>query len=225
MNRISRVRLPHSRSLRRLGGALSASPSTPPAHRREGGSVRAPSGGDAARPWPRILLVGSLLFAALVGCNGSGRVQVEPIATGSSPSATASATPVSEQQAILSQYRTFWSSLTSVSRMPAAQRRAALKRYTVDPELKSLLAGMAKLDSQGRFLYGANKPRPVASLSSDGFTAVVNDCQDSTSAGAADRKTMQHLTIGVARNHVVVTMKRQTGVWRVAFVSYTKTPC
>jgi hypothetical protein len=205
---------------------LSASPSTPPAHRREGGSVRAPSGGDAARPRPRTLLVGSLLFAALAGCNGSGRVQVEPIATGSSPSATGSATPVSEQQAILSQYRTFWSSLTSVSRMPAAQRRTALAAYAVDPELKSLLAGMARIDAKGQTFYGAHIPRATsASISPDGLTAVVNDCQDSTRTGLARRSDLAPLTKGVARNHVVVTVKRSAGAWKIYFVSYTKTPC
>jgi hypothetical protein len=186
--------------------------------------VSAPYGGAAACPARKVLLAGALLVAALAGCNDDGRVQVQPIA-GTSPSATAGPTPVSEQQAALVQYRRFWSSLTAVSRMPAAQRRAALARYSVDPELKSLLAGMSKLDSQGRVLYGANRPRPVASLSPDGLTAVVNDCQDSSSAGAADSKSMQHLTVGVARNHVVVTMKRTTGTWKVSFVSYTKTSC
>lgn len=205
---------------------MGAPPSIPPAHRWEGGSGRAPSGGDVARPLPRTLLIGALLVVALAGCNGSGRVQVEPIATGSSPSATATATPVSEQQAILSQYRTFWSSLTSVSRMPAAQRRSALAAYTVDPELKSLLAGMARIDAKGQVFYGADIPRATqASISPDGVTAVVNDCQNSSHSGLAGRSTGERLTVGVARNHVVATMKKSSGMWKVYFVSHSKTPC
>jgi hypothetical protein len=185
-----------------------------------------PSGGDVARPLSRTLLIGALLSAALAGCNGNGRVQVEPIATGSSPSATAGASPVSEQQAILSHYRTFWSSLTSVSRMPAAQRRTALMAYAVDPELKSLLAGMARIDAKGQVFYGAHIPRATsASISPDGLTAVVNDCQDSTRTGLARRSDLAPLTKGVARNHVVVTMKTSAGGWKIFFVSYTKTPC
>jgi hypothetical protein len=205
---------------------VGAPSSTPPAHCREGGSVRALSGGDAARLSIRTVLIGAVLSAALVGCNGNGKVQVEPIATGSSPSATASATPVSEQQAILSQYRAFWSSLTSVSRMPAAQRRFALMAYTVDPQLKSLLAGMARIDAKDQVFYGADAPRAThASVSPDGGTAVVNDCLDSRHSGVARRSDLAPLTRGVARNHVTVTMKKSAGDWKIYFVSYTKTPC
>jgi hypothetical protein len=187
--------------------------------------VSAPYGGAAACPTRKVLLAGALLVAALTGCNDDGNVQVQPIA-GTSPSATTGPTPVGEQQVVLLQYRRFWSSLTAVSRMPAAQRRAALARYSVDPELKSLLAGMAKVDAKGQVFYGAHVPRAqAASISPDGATAVVNDCQDSTKTGLARRSDLAPLTKGVARNHVVVTMKRSTNAWRVSFVSYAQTPC
>jgi hypothetical protein len=133
---------------------------------------------------------------------------------------------VSEQELILGQYRKFWASLTAVSRMPAADRRAALTPYTVDPQLKSLLAGMAATDKKGQVFYGANVPRATAaSVSADGQKAVVDDCQDSTGAGVARRSDQAPLTKGTARNHVVVTMKKSEGAWKVYFVSYTKTPC
>jgi hypothetical protein len=187
--------------------------------------VSAPYGGAAACPARKGLLAGALLVAALAGCNEDGRVQVQPIA-GTSPSATAGPTPVSEQQAALVQYRRFWSSLTAVSRMPAAQRRAALEPYTVDPELKSLVAGMAKIDAKRQVFYGADLPRATAaSISPDGLTAVIDDCQNSSTSGLAARSTGQRLTVGVARNHVVATLKKSAGVWKVYFVSHPKTSC
>jgi hypothetical protein len=160
---------------------------------------------------------------ALTGCNGDSGLTVQSPGSVSSQ-ATSSPTPATEQ-AILEQYRKFWSSLTPISRSSAAQRRAALAPFTMDPELKSMLAGLSKLDRQGRVLYGENKPRPRVTVAPDGASAVVDDCQDSTGAGSADRRTGAHLTVGVARNHVVVTMKRQAETWKVYFVSYSKTPC
>jgi hypothetical protein len=110
--------------------------------------------------------------------------------------------------------------------MPAAQRRAALEQYTVDPELKSLLAGMAKIDAKRQVYYGADVPRATqASIAPDGTTAVVNDCQDSRHSGVARRSDLAPLTQGVPRNHVVVTMKKLADTWKVSFVSYTTTPC
>ena len=204
---------------------MSASTQQPPAHGPQGGLVRASRDDSPTRALVKSLLVGSLLLATAVGCNGNSKgIGIKPPTTSPTPVATASPTP-SVQDQILTQYRAFWAKLTPVSRMPAAARRAALAPYAIDPELKSLVAGFASLDAKGQVLYGANRPRPVASVSPDGATAVVNDCQDSSAAGAANRATSAPVTKGIARNHVVVTMKQSADVWKVYFVSYSKTPC
>ena len=171
----------------------------------------------------RCASAGAVLFG-LAACNDANDIAVHNPTT-SSPTASPTPTGTSEQHAVLDQYRKFWSSLTPVSQMPAAQRRATLTPFTMDPELKSMLAGLLKLDNQARVLYGENHPRPLVTVAPDGASAVVNDCQDSSAAGTADRASLAHLTVGVARNHVVVTMRRQAGTWKVYFVSYSKTPC
>jgi hypothetical protein len=172
------------------------------------------------------LVAAALVLGAAAACNDdSTKTNASPIAN-SGTTATATPSPSVEQAAILSQYRLFWSSLTPVSRMPAVARRGELAKFTVDPELKSLLAGMLSTDKKGDVFYGAHRPRAAsASLSADGFTAVVNDCQDSTQTGLARRSDLAPLTKGVLRNHVLVTMKKSAGTWKVAFVSYSKTPC
>ncbi len=124
------------------------------------------------------------------------------------------------------QYRKFWDSLTPISRMPAPERRAVLAQLAVDPALKSLLAGMTQADAKGEVFYGAAVPRPTVRINPDATTALVDDCQDGAQAGIADKSTGEKKTVGVARNRVSVTMKKQPGeLWKVAYVDYTKSPC
>lgn len=205
---------------------MSASTQQPPAHGPQGGLVRASRDSSPARPLVKRLLVGSLLIATAAGCNGDSKgVGVQPVPTSTSPVATATPTP-SVQDQILTQYRAFWARLTPVSRMPAASRRAALSAFTVDPELRSLLAGMAATDAKGRVFYGADVTRATqASINPDGSRAVIDDCQDSSGAGDADKATGKKLTYGSRRNHVVTTMSRDGSTWKVYFVSYSKTTC
>ncbi len=110
--------------------------------------------------------------------------------------------------------------------MPASQRRALLEQLAVDPALASLLAGMSQADAKGEVFYGAAVPRPTVRINPDATTALVDDCQDGTEAGIADKATGEKKTVGVARNRVSVTMKKQPGqLWKVAYVDYANSPC
>jgi hypothetical protein len=205
---------------------MSASAVQPPAHGREGGSDRVTGGHAVPTRARKSLLVGCAAVLLASGCNGGKTTVTDPTASPSSATPSPTATTADEQQLVLDQYRKFWASLTNVSRMPASERPAALFPFTVDPELKSLLAGMKATDAKGQVFYGAAVPRAItASLSPNGSRAVVDDCQDSRNSGLARRSDMAPLTKGVARNHVVVTMKQSGDVWKVYFVSYSKTPC
>jgi hypothetical protein len=202
---------------------LSAAPSLPPARRRHE-LVSAPRGTG----W-RPALVGALavlLGYGLAGCasDADGIASPSPsLSVRPSPSAS----PVDEQAALLAQYRKFWESLTPISLLPEPERQPALAELAVDPALKSLLAGMRANDDAGEVFYGAHVPNPEpVPISPDGKTALVDDCQDSTGTGLASRSTREPKTRGVPNNHVNVTMKKSSdGVWKVAFVAYTKTPC
>lgn len=206
---------------------MSASPHLPPTVGREGGPGRASRESSGRHPKTWLLVRSVLPLVLLAGCSNDGPETATATPTPSSSlAATATPTSASEQELVLAQYRRFWASLTAVSRMPAAERRAALAPFTVDPQLKSLLAGMAATDQKGQVFYGADKPRATqASISADGTRAVIDDCHDSTDSGNADRMTGARLTVGVARNHVVVTMLRSPEGWKVYFVTHPKTPC
>jgi hypothetical protein len=218
------------------GRAMGASAVTLQTQRRPDMS---PASSSGASPWRRLAggLVGCLLVSVLASCEGD-RSDAAPLPTltpalspsstglSASPAPSPSATPESPQEMVRAQYLRFWTQLALTSRQPAARRRDMLEDVAVDPQLKSVLAGMARLERDNQILYGENRPRPSIRVAPDGLTAVVDDCQDSSGAGTADRRTGRRLTAGTPRNHVVVTMKRSPdGVWRMAFASYTKTPC
>ena len=215
-----------------------------PAQRhRHSEPMPAPRRSAAPRGRHNGLAVGAVIACLLSGCSaGSTPTAVRPPPTVSpSPSARSSATSsatslatslatpsaTSEQQRVLAQYQRFWKSLTPISKIPAAQRRFKLAEVAVNPELKSLVEGMSKNDRERQVFYGVQSlhPKPIR-VTQDGTTAVVDDCQDSRHTGLADRATMATVTVGVAHNHVVLTMKRTAGdLWKVAFVSYTATRC
>jgi len=129
-------------------------------------------------------------------------------------------------QAVLSQYRHFWAALPAVSGAPPQDRRALLEPLAVNPELDSLLNGMAKQDSAAKGIYGQNVLSPRLQSSGQTSIAVVTDCQDSSGSGVADRKTGRHLTVGVKRNPAATTLHQGAdGTWRVAFVAYGGPSC
>ena len=169
------------------------------------------------------VLLGSAL--TLAGCSGSSSAPVAVPQTSTTPASLAT-TPPTENDQVLTSYRAFWAHLTAASRAPAGARQAILAKYAADPELSSLLRGMAQGDRNGTVFYGQDIPRPrVVSLSSQQGLAVIRDCQNSSRAGNADRKTGRRLTVGVSRHLVISTMNRVDGQWRVASVSYKTSRC
>ncbi len=201
---------------------MGASPLQPASRRRRSVPRRGPSL-DGCRI---SALAACLLAGVLSSCNAQDTAAKAAPKGSTSIAASPAPTTVDEQAALLLQYRKFWSSLTPVSRMPAAQRRDVLAELAVDPALKSLLAGMAEADAKKQVLYGENVPRPTARVNPDATTALVDDCQDSSSAGVADKQTDKRLTVGIPRNRVSVTMKKQPGgLWKVAYIDYANSPC
>jgi hypothetical protein len=170
--------------------------------------------------------------AAIAGCAGGGHAgdaQSPSVALDSnSPTIEGSThppTPDARAQ-VLSQYRAFWARLAPASRAAPGKRRELLAPYATDPELGSLLSGMARGDEAGTVFYGRDEPHPVvAQLSAPQGLAVIRDCQDSSHSGNAVRSTGRRLTVGIARHLVIATMHSVDGTWRVASVTYKQAKC
>jgi hypothetical protein len=177
-------------------------------------------------------LLAAALATTAAGCSSSGAspsISAPPTGVTSSPSTAApSATPdASARQAVLSQYRAFWAVLPSTSNAAASRRRAMVSPYATNPELDSLLTGMARQDRQGEEIYGVNIVRPkLVSISVTQGIAVIADCQDSSHSGVERRSDHKRLTVGVDRNPVSATIHLGAdGTWRIAFITYPKSSC
>ena len=184
------------------------------------------------RPWSSVV-IGLAIAVAATGCRSSGRVHVDQPGSStavSSPVASSSPSPTpppTVEQQVLAQYAAFWPAQTKASLADEADREAVLAPYTADPELRSLLDGIAAQRRLGKVFYGADIPRPaIEMLSEDRGIAVVRDCADSSQTGLMDAATGEKLTRGVERNPVVTTMHRGAdGVWRVTFLTHPQTSC
>jgi hypothetical protein len=195
-------------------------------------------GPNARRPTRPVCLASAIAVAIVIlaGCSSSSSapqlgdpVSSTPAVTASGPSPAVSSSPTmaSAQGLILSQYGGFWQALPGASRAASSRRRALLSKYAGNPELRSLLVGMARQDREDKVIYGFDKPHAtVRALAVSRGLAVISDCQNSSDSGVASRSTGRRLTVGVKRNHIVSTMHLGAdGVWRVSFVAYPKTPC
>lgn len=187
--------------------------------------------GSARRTRRVVQALASVASASLLlaGCSSSSpnSINVTPPGASLSPSPSVAPTSSSDESTILAQYRSFWRELSSASTAAASARPTMLASYATDPALKSLIDGMRTADTRGEIFYGTNQPRPrIAQISIARGVALVDDCQDSSHAGIARKSTGKRITVGVARNHVVVTMHRAADTkWRVAFITYPKTSC
>lgn len=186
---------------------------------------------SCALTWPWTLTL-ALVAVTAVGCGGDGQGTAARSASTTpaslSPPTALSASPSMDVRAqVLGQYEAFWAHLPEAAAAPASQRRQILLPFAADPELTSLLRGMATQDQRDEVIYGRNQPRAkIQTLSEAQGLAVISDCQDSSHSGVERRSDHEKLTVGVARNPVVTTMKLSSdGQWRISFVSYPKTSC
>lgn len=179
---------------------------------------------------PQVGLVALAIIASLAGCNSSSGVDTsegpEPGTT--TPSTTATTTPAAspsasalpEAEAILSQYRKFFASLTPLSKEPYAVRYPAMQKLAVDPELTTAMSGIAASQALGEVGYGSATVRPKIT-SIKGVVAALTDCQDNSTVGRQKKASGKKVTVGRANQLAKVAMKRGAdGIWRVATVEY-----
>jgi hypothetical protein len=151
-----------------------------------------------------------------------------------SPSPTAgtdSGLPAGEaadRAAVEAQWVKSWDVYLAIATTPAADREALAATVTVDPTKSNMLTDAAQFDSQGLHTYGTLGHRISWPQDINGkTTALIDDCQDRSGAGAYKTSTGDKITVGVPRDHYQGNLvKGDDGVWRVAEVYYLKDePC
>ncbi len=225
MNGTQRHRLATTSWMRGRGGDATSPSGKPPTSVR---SAPASSPQPLGRSAAATRLVGSLLVLAVASACSSGPAGGHLQVQASVPAlASPSIDPLQVPGNALVTYRAFWAALIPVSRLPAGQRHSQLSVVAADPELSSLLRGMAAADRKGQAFYGRDLPSPkLVGHPGPNQSTVIDDCMDSRQSGLLDLKSGRKLTAGVARNHVVTTLHQPPdGGWRVVFVSHTSSPC
>ena len=93
-----------------------------------------------------------------------------------------------------------------------------MKKVAAEPELSTVLGGMAASQHMGEVGYGSEIIRPqITGVAST--TAMLRDCQDTSKVGRLKVATGKKVTVGYRDDLAIVTMKRAVdGVWRVATI-------
>jgi hypothetical protein len=192
-----------------------------------------PSVGRHQAGWLRgsgiAVLTVAVALAGVSGCSSGPMQQATTQDSVAAPTTTAPATgsnSAGDQQLIERQYAAFWRSLTPASSVKPEDRRRLLSPVTADPELTSLLTGIARDRRRGRVYYGRPVLHPrIEKLVPDKGVAVVRDCQDAAGTGDRSTSTGRLITRGSAHTLVISTMHRAAGTWKVAFVSFPGRSC
>jgi hypothetical protein len=169
-----------------------------------------------------------LVLAVLVSACSSGHADTQPTSTSTPAATTSDVSPApTEQQLILSQYRSFWPLLRPASAASSvAEKRRILAPYASDPALKSLVGAFVSQNRQGQRYYGAEIVHPrISSLSIDRGIAVISDCQQSDHAGLEKAATGKPVTVGPRHDPAYVTMHRIGGIWKITFIKHSGGSC
>ena len=133
-----------------------------------------------------------------------------------------------DRAAVEAQWVRSWDVLLAIGTTPAGDREALAATVAVDPTKANIVGAGTALDNQGLQTYGTLGHRISWPQDINGkTTALIDDCQDRSGAGAYKTSTGDKITVGVPRDHYQGSLvKGDDGVWRVAEVYYLKDePC
>lgn len=172
-----------------------------------------------------------LLGAVLVtGCQ-PGTTSVLPSRGSASvvtPTSTLPPSSTKPHDVIVATYLNYWKALAEAGRSSPDKAHALLGPYVGAHYLDHLIDGVREMDKQGREPYGEVVPR-VKEVRVGGKRAEVIDCQDTSRAGMADRRTHQLIpgTIKAkATANIAASLEQSSdGRWRLTGVSIKEAAC
>ena len=127
------------------------------------------------------------------------------------------ASEVADRAAIQRVWVEYWITSQATTRTPTAERRAALEKVAVEPQITGLLNEAADWDKKGWTSYGIPGHRPYWGPPVDqANTAIMGDCMDLSSSGHMQVKTGTKLTVGKNRVNIRGLFRREfDGKWKV----------
>lgn len=159
---------------------------------------------------------------ALAACSGQ-----ENSALPSRPPTSPSISPPGPDVRVTRAYTEFTKAADKAGRGSVDEARKELEPYVTGKYLDVHVAAIQRLHDRGREPWGQVVPH-VIDVKVDLDTAVMQDCQDTTQAGLADRSTHKLIpgTTGDSRVHLTSNLKRgRDGRWRLVDLVQLDVPC
>lgn len=143
-------------------------------------------------------------------------------------SSTISATEVDDRVAAEAQWTKYWEIYAALPHTPEDQWDSLLAPVAVESMINAAKDDARSIRDEGNDTYGTVGHRFTWTKPISGSdTAVLQDCNDGSQAGAYETATGNKITVGVSRQNTMGTLVRGAdGVWRVSAAYIVKdTPC
>jgi len=172
----------------------------------------------------------AIAAAALVaGCGGQASV---PLPAHSTPAhaPTASPSPADTGSAtaqVIAAYTAYFPASKAAEAAAPSRAQAILAPYAAQPYLRNVLAQMAGYRARGQTAWGYVVPH-ITSVTVDGSTAEVRDCQDASHAALASASTGTVIpgTAGKAGTSLIASLALGSdGRWRITSLAHLAVPC
>ncbi|WP_152990785.1 hypothetical protein [Sphaerimonospora mesophila] len=158
---------------------------------------------------------------------GDGSVLPPRPASGTPTPDVVQRSSVRPHDAVLKAYVEYWKVLSAAGKSSPEEGRALLRPYVQGDYLDHLVDGIRQMTEQGREPYGEVVPR-VKEVRVGEKRAEVTDCQDTSMAGMADRRTHQLIpgTAKMATANITASLEQSSdGRWRLTGLSMKEAAC
>ena len=205
-------------SRRPLDSALHDSPGR---HRKDASTIRGPV---------TVLAATALAAAALVaGCGGQAPVPLpsHPTSVHAPTAAPSPADTASARTQVIAAYTAYFPASKAAEAAAPSRAQAILAPYAAQPYLRNVLAQMAGYRASGETAWGYVVAH-ITSVTVDGSTAEVRDCQDASHAALASTSTGKVIpgTAGKAGTSLIASLALGSdGRWRITSLAHLAVPC
>ena len=176
------------------------------------------------------LAAAGIAAAALVaGCGGPASVPLPAHSTSvHAPTATPAPSDAGSARAqVIAAYTAYFPASKAAEAAAPSRAQAILAPYAAQPYLRNVLAQMAGYRARGQTAWGYVVPH-ITSVTVDGSTAEVRDCQDASHAALASTSTGKVIpgTAGKAGTSLIASLALGSdGRWRITSLAHLAVPC
>jgi hypothetical protein len=163
----------------------------------------------------------------LSGCGGPAPVPLPSHSTPVHAPTATSAPTASARTQVIAAYTAYFPASKAAEAAAPSRAQAILAPYAAQPYLRNVLAQMAGYRARGETAWGYVVPH-ITSVTVDGATAEVHDCQDASHAALASASTGKVIpgTAGQARTSLIASLALGSdGRWRITSLAHLAVPC